>query len=796
MDGRKTHKRLILIYLGLFLLLLVWQWNGIVDHLGYGFDVGVQNMEQYVAYDNTLHYGKDLVGTPYPPLAWLYKGVSPALTKSYGLAVYRMIAINVFSASLKVIVIALFWKEAKSVYAKLIASLATFLVFTEFSVGNGFYQNDICILAVSLLICRLHVVLRDNDRVKKEGAAPANEKRRLSSLARWDELLLIAFIALLISVPQMTKFSYFAMSLAVIVIMAVMLIVRKRYLSFGMFFSIYCLSSMMLWVVTGEKLSYLIPFVRDSLGFAGNYSEMMALGFGTIDGKNYTFPYFVFMVGVCCVYAGVLIYLFVRHRFYSVSWFIIAPFIFLSFKECFTRSDPQHAKWCVHTLFYILCHLMYVLKELDREIQGKVQGITLNKYFWPAMLCVLLIPSITSNKWLPTATLYSDFKAIGTEERFLERVENDKKDVRERDDYVALYEDIQDYPTQTFGMLSGEQTFFLAYDLMDRFKLSPIISLWEMTRGEDELTVASQYREDEAPDILIYRPEPLSGDYYVFRMGTILQALLENYQLDKVGANSYLFLRNSGQNNSSTSYEIDEPKTVKVGEAIEIPKVENAYVFMKVDWDITPLGTLAKLLFKPTENRVEITTEGGGVHSYRFHRTLAENGIYVSSWADNAKKLAALFSGNTITDSIESIRFLGNTAFFDDEIEVSFFAVPFSEWQTPYQTVTFNFDSELYEGGYQVYYAQDGAFMEAMSHYVPVVPGHQSVTFTIPSVGWNTLRLDFPNVEGNEFNLTSIEIDGKELAFSSEHNAECEVTDDGFHIVTGEYDPYVVFSEK
>ena len=84
----QEHKNSFL-YIGLFLFFVLWQWNGLIYDLWTGFDMGVQNMELLTAASGQLHYGKDLLVTPYPPLSWLYKGVVPVLTAGYGEALFQ-----------------------------------------------------------------------------------------------------------------------------------------------------------------------------------------------------------------------------------------------------------------------------------------------------------------------------------------------------------------------------------------------------------------------------------------------------------------------------------------------------------------------------------------------------------------------------------------------------------------------------------------------------------------------------------------------------------------------------------
>lgn len=120
------------IYFVLFLFLVIWQWNGLVFSLETGFDMGVQNMELLTAASGQLQYGRDLLATPYPPLSWLYKGVVPVLTKGYSEAVFQVFVINIFSALLRTLIIAMFWEKAQTKIEKILQCLHRHLFFFGF----------------------------------------------------------------------------------------------------------------------------------------------------------------------------------------------------------------------------------------------------------------------------------------------------------------------------------------------------------------------------------------------------------------------------------------------------------------------------------------------------------------------------------------------------------------------------------------------------------------------------------------------------------------------------------------
>lgn len=769
-----------LIYGGLFFFFLLWQWNGLVTDLQTGFDMGVQNMELLTAASDHLHYGEDLLVTPYPPLSWLYKGVVPALTNGYGEAVFQSFVINILSALLRVAVIESFWKRAKDKSARAVAIFASVLVFLRFSVQLGTSLLDLFVLATSLLICRLLNLLRS----KESGLA--NKSVHTAAM--------VIAVSILLSVPQLVKFSYIAMAAALLIIAVAILLAYKRYVEIPLLLAVYGGSTCLLWILSGERLRDLPSYTSAMLRFVSGYSEVMSLPFSAYENA---FRDLLFALAVCVSYGFVLLYLLLRNRKKAAEWFVIAPFIFLIFKESFVRSD-SHTSAFMGELPFVLCYLLFVFQQEWNQSGNMPSWVWLwGRRFCCGFIALLMIPALAYSSWYPTSTAYSDFGKIGSRENFNAAVEETKDAVRSLPEYQVLLEDIEPYPDKTLGMLSGEQTFLIANDLIDRFKLNPIVSLWENFTSHSELAAAGHYSGDDAPDILLYRPEPLDGGYFVFRMGTILRSLLENYYVEKVDENGYLVLSHHEQSGSDRreAVVLGEPFRASVGSPVEIPTAENAVVFMKIDWKLNVLGKLASFILKPPQTQVLLQTEGE-VREYRFFRTLASNGLYVSSFVDTPQDLANLINSGLAGNRIESITLQGDTRFYQSEFEVSFYAVPYTLEQTAYQDtltkITADFSTELPAGRYQFFYAQDGMFTGEKMETVSVPQSQTQVAGSIPRSGWNSLRLDFPSLV-HEYDLLSISCNGMTAEIDGANNAEVIKTENGWHVKTGEYDPFIVF---
>ena len=75
---------------------------------------------------------------------------------------------------------------------------------------------------------------------------------------------------------------------------------------------------------------------------------------------------------------------------------------------------------------------------------------------------------------------------------------------------------------------------------------------------------------------------------------------------------------------------------------------------------------------------------------------------------------------------------------------------------------------------------------------VSVPQSQTQVAGSIPRSGWNSLRLDFPSLV-HEYDLLSISCNGMTAEIDGANNAEVIKTENGWHVKTGEYDPFIVF---
>jgi hypothetical protein len=114
----------------------------------------------------------------------------------------------------------------------------------------------------------------------------------------------------------------------------------------------------------------------------------------------------------------------------------------------------------------------------------------------------------------------------------------------------------------------------------------------------------------------------------------------------------------------------------------------------------------------------------------------------------------------------------------------------------PKSQIEIMFEDVISAGTYEMFYAQDYAYSGAGEIRVSVGEGQNRLVFDIPETGWNTLRLDFPNLIG-EYKITGISTsDGKSVfTIQAANMAETSRNGDVLHVtVTDPLDPYITFT--
>jgi hypothetical protein len=89
------------------------------------------------------------------------------------------------------------------------------------------------------------------------------------------------------------------------------------------------------------------------------------------------------------------------------------------------------------------------------------------------------------------------------------------------------------------------------------------------------------------------------------------------------------------------------------------------------------MGKFINLVYKPTISSVEIKLDNGTSLYHKLVRNTAKNGLFVSKYVANLEDLESVFR-ETYQQDIASLRFIVSAQFYETQIDVHFYKVPFN----------------------------------------------------------------------------------------------------------------------
>jgi hypothetical protein len=241
---------------------------------------------------------------------------------------------------------------------------------------------------------------------------------------------------------------------------------------------------------------------------------------------------------------------------------------------------------------------------------------------------------------VPNNQLWSYIKLSENPERYNSEIDRNKQDVRNQypgfatvPEYIGAGETVDIFPWDISALY--------AYGL--NWMPRPVPQSYsDYTDVIDKLT-AKYFTADSAPQKIVYQWMTIDGRYPAFDEPATFRTVLEQYNL-VANVNGYLVLDKSGRTEVPQRRELGTYQA-KIGEAIKIPKEDNAYVYMNIDWKPTLLGKFANFVLKAPLNYIQFTLNNGSKHEYRFIRSPAKNGLFVSTFVGNTSELTGVFKG-------------------------------------------------------------------------------------------------------------------------------------------------------
>jgi len=469
---------------------------------------------------------------------------------------------------------------------------------------------------------------------------------------------LIAAMSLCLALTSSIKFSATISSAGIMSAAALIFTYRRQFLNIGIMVLSYLLAYMGIWILTGQHITNLIPYLRNSIEISAGYNQAMMCS-----GPNQLGPNLIVVAGIAGISFFYLLFAYgviTRKRGLVVFMLPFLVFAFMVFKFGFVRHDTTH--------FYVFFSIMpflfgWIYLAHKQDLPRLLRALLL-------MLCCAMASFMFAQNLYISQNVKSNLAALkllthGSSYR-QSLTEEYKLDLRKQFNLSSAL--VAGIGKDRIDIVPWEINLLYAYDM--NWSPRPIFQSYSAyTKALDLLN--AKYYENSVPDMLLYTVKTIDHRYAVFDEPATFREILKNYKPVSADSGVILF-RKKVQPASFRRRRISAIET-NIGDPIQIPKT-NGYLFANIRIENSLLGKAAAIAYRGERMYVHLVTDKEQF-GHRFVPSTAQNGIFLSSYISDNQDLLNVFNGRPG----KAIRYLGFTTgkrwFYEDKIQIEFFEI-------------------------------------------------------------------------------------------------------------------------
>jgi hypothetical protein len=469
---------------------------------------------------------------------------------------------------------------------------------------------------------------------------------------------LIAAMSLCLALTSSIKFSATISSAGIMGAAALIFTYRRQFLNLGIMVLSYLFAFMGIWILTGQHIANLIPYLHNSIEIATGYNQAMMCS-----GPNRIGPNLIVVAGIAGISFFYLLFAYgviTRKRGLVVFMLPFLVFAFMTFKFGFVRHDSSH----FFVFFSIMPFLFGWIYLAHKQDLPRLLSVLL------LIVCCAMASFIFTQNLYISQNVKSNLAAIkllthGSSYR-QSLAEEYKQDLRKQYNLSSAF--VADIGKDRIDIVPWEINLLYAYDM--NWSPRPIFQSYSAYTKALDLLNASYY-ENSAPDMLLYTVRSIDHRYAVFDEPATFREILRNYE--PVSAESGVILLRKKVKSASFRRRTISSIEANIGKPIQIPKT-NGYLFANIRIENSLLGKAAAIVYRGEPMYVILVTDKGQ-SGYRFVPSTAQNGIFISSYIYDNQDLLNVFNGRPG----KAIHYLGFTTvkkwFYKNKIKIEFFEI-------------------------------------------------------------------------------------------------------------------------
>lgn len=630
-----TKKKYITI--GIFTVLSLWSFPvGLLHMPGPGgessWEVGIQ-----WAHFKGLHFGKDIVWD-YGPLGHLIYPMP--IEKNYW---FEGVLYKVISHFLLWSIVALFaFKSKMSIRQTIIFASIAFLFVKSVDPTSP--------VLIGLMLS-YYLILK----FKSNG---------------YYYIIPVSFAAAFLS---FVKFDLPIASVGLTIVFALFLLKQKRWRELLTYFFSYSIILVLIWMMVGEPLNNLLPFLSTSWDISTGYTA----GLSTNQLDTVIAP--LAIAGWLLVLSTIVMQKFRLRN--AELFFLSLVLLFVFFKHGVVRDDVGHVRDFILG-WPLLLYPYYSFLNGNRNFSILRSAAFVMVGLFLLAFCFVLstidtYPGI--NPKLDTFLAYSKTIIVepGPLSAFSEYVQfyfSNPEFTAIKDQFHKMLSPQSPLSNSTLNLISNNTVdiFPQAIDLLYYYNMNwsprPVIqSLVAYTDKLDTLNSIHFSNETSSPKFILYGVGTVDNRNPFYDEPATLRAILCNYKT--IGTDTYLNILQKSSN-ECTSQNLISSQVAQFDQTMKVPTRNNSdLLFAKIFIHYNALGKISDTLYKPPPIQITLNNQ----YQYRFIYQNAPNGILLDA-SNNVRTIFPWMGGY----SVSSLKFSTDTRFYDDKIEIEFFTMNYT----------------------------------------------------------------------------------------------------------------------
>jgi hypothetical protein len=477
----------------------------------------------------------------------------------------------------------------------------------------------------------------------------------------------ILLVSVMLGCLSLTKFSYFIVSVAVILMYAIFALLNKGVKGLIMLITSFLITILVLWISANQQIVNLPTYIKNSFEITNGYTEAMSTALWKSDSPALTNYMNVGFLAYAIVVAGIIgILLLVKTKEpkpYICTLAMGYPLLFLAFKEGFVRFDKGHFTQFFEQLTILtIVYILFVRKYVDRK----------NLIY--SLLAILLVMNVTM----------VGVKLPGYDKRMLAVVSGSNRDrilslskKQLRDSYPLSNELKSKLKGLEVDVFPWDIGMLYAYDI--KWKPRPIFQSYSVYTSSLSATNADYIASKESPQRIVYTVKTIDDRNPMFDEPKVLPKLIENYDLNGRNDETYLLFEKRLVKRKISYDQISIHETVNLNQNVNVPVQRNHLepIMVGMNVELTILGKALNFFYKvPPLKIIMKDKHDRTVATSRIIRRTATDGLLVSEYINSVEDFKRLFE-KKFENKVDHFMIVGNNLMYTNDVKVSFYSLSF-----------------------------------------------------------------------------------------------------------------------